>query len=179
MTQACRKQLAGYTHGAGRIEFDAASIPVALAERRGGYVAVLFRVDNPDTSASCVAANRPGTTDVDDVNTAVGGSSGPATAAPAGRVTRDMISQFGGDTPASFTDGEAGPGVVEVTIHAGDHVVTATVINGRYAAWWPGRAFARGPHQHSGQGGPEEILTYDVTLADGTIKTSVYPAHPR
>jgi hypothetical protein len=177
VTQACRAQLVGYTRD-GRLRFDAASIPVALAERRGDFVAVLFHQDNPETSASCVATNRPGSTDVDNLDTGVGSTSGPAMTAPAGRITQGAISQFGDQPPASITDGAVGANVVGVTIHAGDRVVMATVKNGRYAAWWPGKAFADGPQQPSGEGGPELILTYDVTLADGTIKTNVDPARP-
>ncbi len=178
VTHACRTQLSDYTRGDRRIDLDPATIPVVLAERRGDYVAVLFRSDNPNTSASCVAANQPGSTAVHDVNTSVGNSSGPVLAAPPGRVTEDTISQFGGGTPASFADGAAGTNVVGVTIHAGEQVVTATVKDGRYAAWWPGTAFAAGPHQPSGQGGPQEILSYDVTLSDGTTRSSVLPWRP-
>jgi len=178
VTHACRTRLRDYTHGDGRIDFDPATIPVVLAERRGDYVAVLFRSDSPNTSAACVAANRPDSTSVHDVNTSVGSTTGPATAAPPGRVTENSISQFGGDTPASFADGEAGAGVVGVTIHAGEQVVTATVKDGRYAAWWPGKAFTDEPHQPNGRGGPRENLSYDVILSDGTNRSSALPWRP-
>lgn len=93
------------------MRFDAATIPVALAERRGNYVAVLFHSDNPDTSASCVVINRAGSGQVADINTSVGSSSGPSVTPPTGQLTVDGISQFGGDTPALFVDGAVGPGV--------------------------------------------------------------------
>jgi hypothetical protein len=167
VVRACRKQL------------DDGTIPVALAERRGNFVALLFHGDNPDLSASCVAWHRRGSSQVDDVSTAIGGSSGPAWTPAAGRITEGPISQLGGDSPASFTDGAVGRGVVAVTIHAGGQTITATVKNGRYAAWWPGRAFSDGPPAPSGEGGPEPLLTYDVHLADGTVKKDVAPARPR
>lgn len=176
VTQACRDQIAELEAHGPRI--DAATIPVAIAERRGDFVAVLLQLDNPDYSVSCVATNRPGSSDVDDLHAAAGGSSGPAPIPPAGRITQGGVSQMGDQPPASFTNGSAGAGVVGVTIHAGPQVITATVKNGRYVAWWPGKAFADGPHQPSGQGGPAVILTYDVTLSDGTIKTNVSPALP-
>ena len=153
-------------------------IPVALAERRGDFVAVLFHRDVPDTAASCVATNRPGSNRVSGVATGVGGSSGPAWTPAAGRITEGMISQYGGDQPAAFTEGAIGPGVVGVTIHAGTQTVTATVANGRYAAWWPGTAFIDGPPQPSGEGGPEAMLVYDVHLADGSVEHGAPPERP-
>ena len=162
-----------------RDQMDDGTIPVALAERRGNFVAVLFHKNNPELSASCVAWNRPGSTQVDHVKTGVGGSSGPAWTPAAGRITEGMTAQYAGDPPASFTDGAVGRGVIGVTIHAGTQTITATVKNGRYAAWWPGRAFPDGPTQPSGEGGPEPLLTYDVHLADGTLKKDVAPARPR
>lgn len=176
VTQACRDKVAELgDHGP---RFDAATIPVAIAERRGDFVAVLLQLDNPDYSVSCVATNRPGSGDVDDLSIAAGGSDGPAPIPPAGRITQGGTSQFGDQPGASFTSGSAGAGVVGVTIHSGPQVITATVKNGRYVAWWPGKAFADGPQQPSGQGGPAVILTYDVTLTDGTTKTNVSPALP-
>jgi hypothetical protein len=167
VVRACRSQLGDGT------------IPVALAERRGNFVALLFHKDNPDLSASCVAWNRPGSTDVDHVKTGIGGSSGPAWTPGAGRITAGMISQFPGHPPASFTDGAAGRGVVGVTVHAGTQAITATVENGRYAAWWPGSVLPGGRSQPSGEGGPKPLLTYDVHLADGSVKMDVAPARPR
>lgn len=178
VTQACRDQIAELTAHGPRI--DAATIPVAIAERRGNFVAVLLQLDNPDYSVSCVVMNRPGSSDVDDLGAAGGGGDGPAWIPPAGRITQGGASQFG-DQPgasASFTSGSAGAGVVGVTIHAGSQVITATVKNGRYVAWWPGKAFSDGPHRRSGKGGPAVNLTYDVTLTDGTTKTNVSPALP-
>jgi len=168
VTRACRHELHSYGHGGDLPRFNAATIPVTVAERRGDYVAVLFHRDSPDTSASCVAGNRPGSTQVDHVDTAAGGSSGPATSPPPGQISQGGISQFGGHNRASFADGAVGTQVAAVTIHADGRVVQATISNGRFAAWWPGKAFADGPAQPSGQGGPQLNLRYEVTLTDGT-----------
>lgn len=165
VVRACRDQL----------HDDA--IPVSIAERRGDFVAVLFHRDDPDTAASCVARNEAGSSDVDQVRSGVGGSSGPAWTPAAGRISEGAISQYG-QPPASFAEGAVGPGVVGVTIHAGTQTITATVKNGRYAGWWPGRAFPDEPPPPSGEGGPEPILTYDVQLADGSMKRDVAPARP-
>lgn len=173
VTQACRDrvdEVGGDGEHGPRI--DTATMPVAIAERRGDFVAVHLQLDNPDYSVSCVARNRPGSSDVDDLHDTSGGSSGPAWIPPAGRITRVGVSQMG-DQPVSFTNGSAGAGVVGVTIHAGSQVITATVKNGRYVAWWPGKAFSDVPPPLRGQGDPAVILTYDVTLSDGTTKTNV------
>lgn len=175
VTRACRHELRSYGHGGDLLRFNAATIPVALAERRGDYVAVLFHEDNPDTTASCVAGNRPGSTHVDHVETAVGGSSGPATSPPPGQISQRGISQFGGHNAASFADGAVGPQVAAVRIHADGRLVEATVSNGRFAAWWPGKAFADGPAEPSGQGGPQLNLRYEVTLTDGTTYSPTLP----
>ncbi|HEX6390964.1 MAG TPA: hypothetical protein VFZ89_16005 [Solirubrobacteraceae bacterium] len=158
VVDACRDQL------------DTGAIPVALAERRGNFVAVLFHKNNPDIAASCVAWNTPGSSKVEHVRTGIGGSSGPAWTPAPGRITQGMVADFAG--AAAFTEGAVGRGVVGVTIHAGAETVTATIANGRYAAWWPGSAFGDGPN-------PKLLLTYDVRLADGTVKRDVAPALPR
>lgn len=167
----CREGSAG-----GSIDMDRARI--ALAERRGDFVALLYRTENPDVSAPCLVRNPPGTDTVELVGFAVTGSSGPALAAPAKGFTQGGISEFGGANTSSVTDGAVGTQVVAVTIHAGTLTVQATVKSGRYAAWWPGRAFKPGPQQPSGRGGPEEDLTYDLTLADGTVIRNATPARP-
>jgi hypothetical protein len=157
--RACRDQL------------DRGEIPLVLAERRGDFVALLFHENNPDLAGACVAWMRPGSDHIDRVDSGSGGSSGPAWTPAAGRITQGMIADYGEHTPAAFTEGAVGRGVVGVRIHAGARTITATVANGRYAAWWPGRAVGGDPLR--------PILTYDVRLADGTVKRDVTPAVPR
>jgi hypothetical protein len=168
---ACQDKL----HGSS-INPDRAKL--VLAERRGDYVALLYRTDDPDMSGACLVRNPKGSTDVDHVDMGVGGSTGPALKAPARGYTQGAISQFSGTQVASITDGAVGDAVTGVTIHAGTLTVHASVQNGRYAAWWPGPAFESGPRKPSGEGGPKVILTYDVTLADGTVIRNAQPSRP-
>jgi hypothetical protein len=151
---------------------------LVLAERRGEYVALLYRTEDPDVSGACLVRNPKGSTDVHDVEAGVGGSSGPALKAPARGYTQGAISQFGGTQKASITDGAVGDAVTGLTIHAGAFTVTASVQNGRYVAWWPGPAFESGPRKPSGKGGPGLILTYELSLADGTVIHNAQPTRP-
>jgi hypothetical protein len=165
---ACKDKLRGSD-----IDLDRAGL--VLAERRGDHVALLFRTDDPDMSAVCLARNPRGSTEVDGVDTAVGGSSGPALQAPPESYTQGTIAQLDG---ASVTDGAVGDEVRGVTIHAGTLTVEASVQNGRYAAWWPGDAFKSGALPQSGAGNPELILTYDLILRDGAVIHDAQPTRP-
>lgn len=167
--RVCRRRLSGALMDLDRAE-------LALAERRGDHVVLLYRTDDPDMSGSCLTTVRPGSGRVLEVSASAGGSSGPALPAPPTGLTQGAIAQHRG---ASITDGAVGTQVVGVTIHAGDLSVQASVRNGRYVAWWPGPAFEDGPVQPSGEGGPEPMLTYDLTLQDGTLLTGVAPTLPR
>ncbi len=166
---ACREGLRGGS-------LDVKRSRLVLAERRGEYVALLYRTDDPDMSGSCLAHNRQGSDEVDDVRTGIGGGSGPALPAPARGFTQGAISDF---RDASMTDGAAGADVAGVTIHAGNLTVEASVSNGRYVAWWPGPAFENGRDQPSGKGGPRLIVSYDLTLTDGTVIHNAQPTRPQ
>lgn len=76
---------------------------------------------------------------------------------------------------ASITEGGVGDAVTGVVIHAGRYAVTASVKNGRYAAWWPGPAF----ENMDGPGAPRLMLTYDLVLNDGTIIRDAQPTLPK
>lgn len=169
---ACRDQVNSYFVS---YFVDPGRAKLVLAERRGDHVALLYRTEDPDISASCLARNPQGSTDVSDVGSGAGGSSGPALKAPPRGFTQGAIGQYDG---ASITDGAVGDAVTGVTIHAGTLTVNASVQNGRYAAWWPGPAFQSGPLEPSGEGGPKPILTYDLTLTDGTVIHNAQPALP-
>ena len=171
---ACRERLDSLRRGS-PAPLDMQRARLVLAERRGEFVALLYRTDDPDMSGSCLAHNRQDTDDVDDVVVGIAGGSGPARPAPARGFTQGAISDF---RDASITDGAAGAGVAGVTIHAGGLTVQASVSNGRYVAWWPGPAFERNGDQPSGEGGPPLTVTYDLTLADGTVVHDAQPAHP-
>ena len=163
----CRDQLAGGSLDMGRAR-------LVLSERRGDFVVLLYRTDDPDMSGTCLIRNAPGATDVD-VSSGAGGSDGPAQQAPPTGFTEGAISQF---REASVTDGAVGARVAAVTIHAGTVSVRASVQNGRYAAWWPGWVFADGPARPDGEEGFPPILTYDLTLVDGTVLRDARPTRP-
>lgn len=167
VTKACTRRLAG------TMDLDDAEL--ALAERRGDHVALLYRTDDPDMSGSCLATIPADSGRVQDVMSGAGGSSGPAMSAPPTGFTQGAIAQYDG---VSITDGAVGEEVVAVTIHAGGHTIETTVRDGRYVAWWPGAAFEADDAQPSGEGGPGPILVYDLTLADGTVITDAQPAIP-
>lgn len=177
VASACKYQVDSYFTDWGNHPDKA---KLVLAERRGAYVALLYRTENPDTSASCLARNLKGSTRVSNIQTGAGGSSGPAEKAPPKGFTEGAIGggEVGGKPGFSITDGAVGDEVTGVTIHAGDLKVKASVENGRYAAWWPGPAFEGGPPEPSGYGGPKSILTYDLTLTDGTVIRDAQPAIP-
>jgi hypothetical protein len=170
VASACRDELDRYAYS-----MDAGRAKLALAERRGDYVAVLYRTDVPDMSGYCLVRNPLGSADAEVVGSGAAGSSGPAEKAPPRGFTQGAI--FGSEG-ASITDGAVGDEVKGVTIHAGALTVEASVHNGRYAAWWPGPAFESGPPPPSGKGGPEPILTYDLTLNDGTVIHNAQPTLP-
>ncbi|MEU9509380.1 hypothetical protein AB0D32_24230 [Micromonospora sp. NPDC048170] len=165
---ACRKRLRG-----GSLDLERARL--VLAERRGEHVALLYRTDDPDISGSCLARNLQGDDDVDDVDVGIGGSTGPALPAPARGFTQGTIADY---RDASVTDGAAGADVAGVTIHAGNLTVQASVSNGRYVAWWPGAALERDRDQPSGEDGARPIITYDLTLTDGTVVRDAQPTLP-
>ena len=182
VTSACQDQIDSYFADpmVNSDSVDPDKPRLVLAERRGDHVALLYRTENPDMSASCLARNLEGSTRTSNIETAAGGSSGSALKAPPRGFTEGAISggAVGGKPGFSLTDGAVGSEVTGVTIHAGDLKVKASVQNGRYAAWWPGPAFEGGPVPPSGKGGPEPILTYDLTLTDGTVIRDAQPFMP-
>jgi hypothetical protein len=167
---ACRSQL-GYVD-----QID--EMPVVLSERRGDVVALLFWRANPDTSSFCVADFPVGSSGVGEVQSGSAGGSGPASVPSAGTFMVGAIAGFVLDGGAlSAVDGPVGDGVVGITVRAGDVEAEATITNGRYSAWLPGNAFTE-TDQPSGQGGPELVLEFDLTLADGTVIVNAQGARP-
>ncbi|GMA18829.1 hypothetical protein [Arsenicicoccus piscis] len=176
VVQACRDQLGGnpLQQVVERDRpFDPRTIPVALADRRGEVVSVVFHQDSPSAmSAFCLAHNVAGSGEVSDVSTGSAGQSGPQVPPAAGRIVEGNIAQYAGDPVVSMIDGPVGAGVVGVTIHAPGRTVQATVKDGRYTAWWPGPALAV-PSGASGRETGGTLLRYDVRLADGRVLTDV------
>ncbi|WP_432487520.1 hypothetical protein [Kineococcus sp. SYSU DK018] len=160
----CRDKLEG-----GALDLDRARLQ--LAERRGDVVALLYWTPDPDMSGHCLARNVAGTDDVEVITAGTGGGDMPALQAPAGGYTRGAISQstISDAERVSITSGAAGTDVAGVTIHAGSYTVQATVRQGRYVAWWPGPAFRDETAAPSGRDRSTLLLTYDLTLSDGTV----------
>jgi len=172
---ACENKL---HHSAGEsTAIDPSKAKLALAERRGTHVALLYRTDNPDISTTCFMRNRRGSTKVDDLELGSGGSTGPALTPLSTGFTQGAIAEFRG-AAVTVTDGAVGSDVRGVTIHSGDLTITATLDNGRYAAWWPGSAFDGGRLEAQGRRAPKLNLRYDLTLTDGSLVQDAKPTRP-
>ena len=157
-----------------------------LAERRGEWVGVVIdgemNAEVPATT-SCLMHLPTGS---DHAESLTWGSSGGQGAVPiGGQFTDGSISQFGGGglfglwarPTVSFNVGDVGSDVAAVTIVDADgQTVQATVDDGRFVAWWPGRAFG---DETEGNGGPAPSLTYSLTMRDGTVIDDAEPTLPR
>lgn len=159
---ACRHQFGSD----GQIDADT---PVVLAERRGDLIGLILYEASPESQGSCIVELPEGSTSTSGVLSAFGGQSGDALVPPSGEFMEGALSQFrAADSDVSLTSGAVGEGVVGVQVNAGGLTTEATVQNGRFVAWWPGASF-EDADQPSGQGGPRVIITYDLTLSDGTV----------
>lgn len=183
--QECRDALRGpfwARQTGGPEEFDPLAARVALVERRGDLVAVLLQDEGPikDLSGFCVVALEEGAPAgrVTDRGLA-GGVGGAPSVAPANGFVEGSMSQSGsGDELISMVIGPVGDDVVGMTLHSDGLSVEATIEDGRYAAWFPGRIFPDEQPAPSGQGGPVPTLTYDITLMDGTVIVDAEPSLP-
>ncbi|GAB2570609.1 hypothetical protein Aab01nite_05790 [Paractinoplanes abujensis] len=161
---ACKDQMRIYK------SFDLDRAELVLAERRGEFVAMVYRYDNPGSEAFCLAHNLPGTDDVDDVKTGASGSSAPFAKAPAGRFLEGALAVL--PEGVSITEGAAGEGVAGLTVHTEGLTVQATVHDGRWVAWWPAKALVK-----DGDGKWRDVpRTYDVLLDDGRTVKNAQPA---
>lgn len=171
-------------------DLDLVRPDLALAERRGDWVALLYLdrapVESPEMVAGCVAFLPPGGDRAEDLS--LGRAGGGGFLPGPDEITEGAIFQYGGNTgtlwePArplmSLTHGLVGDDVAAVTIRLADgQTVEATVTDGTYVVWWPGEAFdPASVGAPSGEGGPEPSFTYDVTLEDGTVVIDSEPAH--
>ncbi|MBM2615961.1 hypothetical protein JIG36_10375 [Actinoplanes sp. LDG1-06] len=150
-------------------DLDLDRAELVLAERRGEYVALLYRHDNPGTVGFCLAHNLPGTDDVDDVKTG-GGSGAESFDAAEGRFKDGALAVY--PEGVTITEGAAGPDVAGLTIHTQGLTVRATVNKGHWVAWWPAAAVEK-----DGEGKWRDVpRTYDVRLNDGRTLIDVKPA---
>ena len=165
LTPVCRKALGR----SGSLDMERAHL--VLSERRGEVVALLYRTDDPDMAGNCLMRHLPGTDDVDNLDWGVFGSSGPVRVPPARGIIPGGAST---SREVTVTDGAVGSDVVAVTLHApGDLTVRATVRNGRYVVWWPGPDY---DVAHEGTAAARSIVTYDLTLTDGSTIHDAPPA---
>ncbi|GAA2175146.1 hypothetical protein GCM10009846_23940 [Agrococcus versicolor] len=161
---ACRQHLASED----AIDADT---PVVLAERRGDLVGLILYEASPESQGSCIVELPAGASSASGVLSAFGGQSGDALVPPPGELMEGALAQFrAADGEVSLTSGAVGEGVVGVELHAGGITTEATVADGRFVAWWPGAAF-EDADLPSGQDGPRVVITYDLTLSDGTVVT--------
>lgn len=163
----CKDKLAGDS-----LDLDRARL--ALAERRGEFVALLYRTEDPDMAGSCIVHNRPGTDELDAVSAGVGGGGGPALRPQPRAYTQGAFHQT---RDVTVTDGGVGSEVRGVTIHALGFTVQASVRDGRYVAWWPGKAFREVRMGDTTE--PQLAVTYDLTLVDGTVIRNAVPQRPQ
>lgn len=170
---------------AGHACLESAQYPdaeVVLAERRGDWIAVVAVDDDADgpVDVTCIVGLPAGSTDPFVTSSAAGGQGAVPTG---GEFTEGSFSEFSSWTvpgaeaspTASFTVGHVGPDVTALDITGPDgDVVHATVDDGRFVAWWPGRVF----ETDDGDTTSLVHLTYRITLRDGTVVEDAEPIRP-
>ncbi|TFC88968.1 hypothetical protein E3T28_13270 [Cryobacterium sinapicolor] len=158
----------------------ASSPEIVLAERRGEWVGLAYTSANGLTS-TCLTHLPVGSPHADNVMT--GSASDSDAIVAGGQLSEGAMSSYfsrgrsslfaQGDAPAlTFVSGDVGEDVTGLTIRTADGLsVQATVHEGRYIAWWPGRGGA--------QGDAQPVLTYDIALSDGTVLKDAEPTMPQ
>ncbi|MGP9784581.1 hypothetical protein ACT3UQ_19235 [Glutamicibacter sp. AOP12-B1-11] len=165
-----------------RGSLDLASPQLDLAERRGDWVVLLYTASE-HMAGMCLAHLPAGAQKADNIDFSRGG--GDQGFLPvAGEFTQGNIAEFRGgnifgfgDRPEiALTHGNVGEDVVAVTITTPDgQLVEATVQDGRYAAWWPGKDLG---DELEGNGGPATDISYTITLNDQTVIENATPRMP-
>ncbi|MGV2856254.1 hypothetical protein ACNPON_03565 [Glutamicibacter sp. AGC13] len=165
-----------------RGHLDLSSPQLDLAERRGEWVVLLYTASE-HMAGMCLAHLPAGAQKADNIDFSRGG--GDQGLLPvAGEFTQGNIAEFRGgnifgfgDRPEiALTHGNVGEDVTAVTITTPDgQLVEATVQDGRYAAWWPGKALG---DELEGNGGPAPAISYTLTLKDQTVVKDATPRMP-
>jgi hypothetical protein len=121
-----------------------AALPLVVMDQRGRAAVALFAGRLPDGQASVMCmtvAEQEGSPPV-----AGGGGSGTGEfETPVDGPLRLFTAQRNGSDAGTFTAyaGSVGPDVVQVTVERDEgQVVTASVTNGYFLAWWPGESYA-------------------------------------
>lgn len=166
-----------------RGRLDLASAQLDLAERRGEWVVLLYTASSEHMAGMCLAHLPVGAPQADTIDSSrAGGDQGFLPVG--GEFTEGNIAEFRGRNAFGFpkrpdvalTHGNVGEDVKAVSITTPDgQVVEATVQDGRYAAWWPGKAFGS---RLEGNGGPAPALSYTITLEDDTVIRDASPRNP-
>lgn len=145
---------------------DRASWMSLIAERRGEWSYVLLQ--NDTQQATCMMAQDLIENPSADNRRFFGGFDDEVP--PLEPLGPTQVAEYGAGTGNTaeglfgWTEGAVGSEVVGLTVTTGSGiVVTASVVDGRYAAWWPSRG--------KGVASPELTgpVTMRATLADGTV----------
>lgn len=165
-----------------RGRLDLSSPQLDLAERRGEWVVLLYTASE-HMAGMCLAHLPAGAAKANDIDfSQAGGDQGFLPVA--GEFTEGNIAEFRGGNILGFGDrpeialthGNVGEDVAGVTITTPDgQLVEATVQDGRYAAWWPGKALGG---ELEGNGGPASDISYTITLKDQTVIEDATPRMP-
>ncbi len=165
-----------------RGRLDLASPQLDLAERRGEWVVLLYTTTE-HMAGMCLAHLPVGAAKANDIDVSQGG--GDQGFLPvAGEFSEGSMAEFRGGSIFGFGDrpeialthGNVGEDVAAITITTPDgQLVEATIQDGRYAAWWPGRAFG---DEVEGNGGPAPAISYIITLKDQTVIKDATPRMP-
>lgn len=161
---------------------DLVSPQLDLAERRGEWVVLLYTASEYMTGM-CLAHLPAGSQKADNIDFSRGGGdqgflpvAGEFTEGNIGEFRGGNIFGFGDRPEIALTHGNVGEDVAAVTITTPDgQLVEATVQDGRYAAWWPGKAFGG---ELEGNGGPAPDISYTITLNDQTVIEDASPRMP-
>ena len=151
----------------------AEDLATVVAEQRGDYLFLAMAADDGSTTQCFFDADDPSRPHGMTGGAATGGTPLSAVLAP------EQIEGSGGGAASgpegsyAFAVGRVGEDVKGVTVHAEGTDVRATVTNGHFAAWWPSK-----PVQEPA---PSQDLRFEVTLADGTVRSDVDagPGAPR
>ncbi|MFY0409156.1 hypothetical protein [Solicola sp. PLA-1-18] len=168
--EACLKLQSG---DGGSLALDPTAKPTVLvAERRGGWSYILFRVpgaSQPELEGSCLVPNsvvadpQPGQGNFFGRLDGVDDLTDPS---PNSRLVRQDTSQLGtiGDDAFASVEGTAGSDVARIQVRTpSGRKVEASIESGHWAAWWPvGGKPTTNPDW-------SEPPSYRITLRDGTI----------
>lgn len=144
---------------------DPATLAPVVAERRGTYLFLALASPDGSTAQCFYDAEHP-----DRVAGMTGGAATADTPTPQqlpadGYESSGAGMSSGPEGSYAFTVGRVGSGVTAVTVNSDAGPVHATVADGWYAAWWPAEA--------TGPNAPLPTLSYDLTLADGSVRPAL------